>query len=573
MKRLLRGSVVLAVAAGFLSCSGDPTSDLRNPAGIVATPTTVFVDVGETKPVLASLRDDQGNQIQADFTITDIGPGITVVEDTAHLHTNAGVSIANSDLFQVTATSVANSSFTLNAGGQSLVVPVRATPATIEIGISNPAPNWGDTITLTAPAGVLFTDTSEVTFAGGPPGDIVSLSPDRTVLTVVPGPNTAGVVTVSNTTVSYNESLNFTVTSNGTVTSPPLIDLTGAVLSNPTPALGEVVTLTLPAGIKVLPVDVLPDETPGVLADSGIVIEGAMNPADVSVSTDSSVITFVPAPNSDSVITIRGIVPSVLPQFPQILSTTLELTSPAIDSLAVGFSDVAPDILENVTVTAPAGFTFSKDSLFVVTAEGTDTIPRIVAFTWGGLPAILQSIAADGKSAVITPLPGSNGHASVSNVIVDAAPQFRLTLPATVAIAVPPVTPLEGTGAPATAPEITLPGVGASVTVTDAGSFDYSSPIFGGAFGNFPARLYKIVVPAPLSLTVEVDWPTAQDLGVYYFAGDGVTEPAEGVPADAGGAGAHPESSTSALLPGTYLLAVVNFGAGNPPVFQLTLSR
>src|SRR4051794_32485888 len=81
MKRLLRGSVVLAVAVGFLSCSGDPTSDLRQPAGIIATPTTVFVDVGETKPVIASLQDEQGNQIASDFTITDVGAGITVVQD------------------------------------------------------------------------------------------------------------------------------------------------------------------------------------------------------------------------------------------------------------------------------------------------------------------------------------------------------------------------------------------------------------------------------------------------------------------------------------------------------------
>ena len=66
-------------------------------------------------------------------------------------------------------------------------------PSTVDIVDLQSDSRLGDTITLTAPAGVLFTDTSEVTFAGGPAGDIVSLSPDRTVLTVVPGPNTAGV--------------------------------------------------------------------------------------------------------------------------------------------------------------------------------------------------------------------------------------------------------------------------------------------------------------------------------------------------------------------------------------------
>jgi len=557
MKRLFRGTVVLAVAVGFLSCSGDPTSDFREPTSIVATPTTVFIDVGETKPVIVSLQDEQGNQIGSTYEISDVGPGITVVQDPTYQNTTAGVLIQNAVRFQVTANAIANSSFTVSASGVSQVVPVRVTPATVEIGISSATPAWGESITLTAPAGVLFTDSSEVTFGGGPPGEIVSLSPDRTQLVVTPGPNTAGVVTVAHTTVSYNEALDFTITSNGTVTSPPLTDLTGATISNPTPALGEVVTLTLPPGIQVLVDDTLADGTPGVLADSGIVIEGATNPADLVVSPDGTTLTFVPAPNSDSVITLRGVVPVVLPQFPQILATPFKVTTPSIDSIAVGFSDVAPDVLEEITVTAPAGFTF-------------DTT---VVFTWGANPAIIGSLAADGKSATITPIPGSSGHASISGVIVDAAPQFLLTLPATTPISVAAVTPLEGTESPATAPTIAFPGVGSSTSINDAGTFDYAAPIFGGDFGLFPARLYKIVVPAPTSLTVTVNWPTGQDLGVYYFAADGVTEPLEGVPADDGGAGAAPESSVSALLPGTYLLAVVNFGVGDPPVFSLTIAR
>jgi len=568
MKRLLRGSVVLAVAVGILSCSGDPTSDFREPSGIVATPTVVFIDVGETKPVIVSLQDDQGSQIATDYEITAVGPGISVVQDTAFQNTTAeGVVINNSVRFQVTASAIANSSFTLTAGGQTLVIPVRVTPATVNLVISNPTPNFGDTITVTAPPGVLFTDSSEVTFAGGPAGDIVSLSADRTTLTLVPGPNTAGVVTVSHTTVSYDESLDFTITSSGTVTSPVLTDLTGATLSNATPALGETVTLTLPAGIKVIPDSFLADSSPGVLADSGLVIEGAMNPAEVTVSADSSTITFVPAPNSDSIITVRGVVPSALPQFPQILQTTIELTTPRIDSIAVTFSDVAPDVLEEITVTAPAGFRFDT-----TTSDTLGTLANL-QFLIGGQPAIIGSLAPDGRSATITPLPGSSGFASISGVIVDAAPQFVLTLPATTSITVPAVTPLEGTEDPATAPTITLPGVGGSVTINDAGAFSYPAAIFGGQFGLFPARLYKVVITAPTALTVTLDWPTSEDLGVYYFAADGVTEPAEGIPADNGGAGASPETSTSALLPGTYLLAVVNFSLTDPPVFSLTISR
>src|SRR5712691_6410387 len=101
MKRLFRGSVVLAAAVGFLSCSGDPTSSLREPEGITATPTTVFINVGESKPVVVSLLDNQGNQIATDFQISDVGPGVTVVQDTAFQHTTVGINIPNQAQFIV----------------------------------------------------------------------------------------------------------------------------------------------------------------------------------------------------------------------------------------------------------------------------------------------------------------------------------------------------------------------------------------------------------------------------------------------------------------------------------------
>lgn len=550
MKRLLRGSVVLAVAAGFLSCSGDPTSDLREPTGIVATPTTVFLDVGESEPVLASLLDQQGNQIAADFEITDVGPGISVVRDTAFLHTSApGTAIQNQQRFVVSATGVANSSFTLNAGGQSLVVPVRATPAAIEIGISNPTPNWGDTITLTAPAGVLFTDTSAVTFGGGPPGDIVSLSPDRTVLTVVPGPNTTGAVTVSNTTVSYDESLNFTITSLGTVTSPPLTDLTGAVLSNPTPALGEVVTLTLPAGIKVLPDSLLPDGSIGVLADSGIVIEGAMNPAGVAVSADSSSISFVPAPNSDSIITVRGIVPSVLPQFPHILSTPVDtvtnvalvkLTSPAIDSFAATLSSATPAVNAPVVLTSTnPQFTFVAPAVVAIGGDSSAIVTGQTASTITFLPA-----------------PASTGNVGVGAVDVVG---FGLPLPSTApTITTSSTVPaMPGTGSTATAPAIAVPPVDGRTGFYDAGTFP------GDLLGQGAAidQVYRVVVTSGGDYTFTVGWNNAADVDLFFCAVADCSD------ADFFAAStANPESGTLTLAPGTYYLAVELF-AGDPPTW------
>ncbi len=552
MKRLLRGSVVLAVAVGFLSCSGDPTGSFREPSGIVANPTTLFINVGETKPVIASLQDEQGNQIAADYEITAVGAGIAVVQDTAFQHTTApGVHIDNSVRFQVTASSIANSSFTINAGGQSLVVPVRVTPSTVDIVISNPAPAWGDTITLTAPAGVLFTDSSGVTFAGGPAGDLVSLSPDRTVLTVVPGPNTLGAVTISHTTVTYDETLDFTITSNGTVTSPPLTDLAGATLSNQTPALGEVVTLTLPAGIKVLPDTFLPAtsvgniDSLGVLADSGLVVEGAVNPRNVSVSADSSVISFIPAPNSDSILTVHGVVPQRLPQFPQILQTTIKVTTPVVDSVPSTVSSATPGAGVPVVLTSTdVNFTFTAGTQVVV---GADTA---------------VNTAVTGSTITFVPIPGSTGQVTVVGVQVAG---FPLALPSTAgsitatnaAVAATP-----GTGSPATAPTIPTPAPGEWSGKVDGAPFGYTTCGDQGT----PCQVYKFVVAADGVFDFSLRWSNTSDLGLYFFASDGTTDFA-GTACDGlgNGAGNQPEACSVEMVAGTYYLAVVPFGVYYTP--------
>lgn len=530
MKRLLRGSVVLAVAVGFLSCSGDPTSDFRQPSGIVASPTSVFINVGDTKPVVASLQDDQGNQIAAEYTITDVGAGLTVVQDTAYQHTNAGVNIANAVRFQVTGTAIANSSFTINAGGESLVVPVRVTPAAIDIAISNPTPAWGDTITLTAPAGVLFTPESEVTFAGGPPGDIVSLSPDGTILTVVPGPNVSGVVTVTHTTVTYDQSLDFTVTSNGTVTTPTLTEVAGT-FSTQTPALGASVTYTLPAGIRVIPAT--------VMAAGGLTVAGAIPPRNVTVSADSAVITFVPAPNSDSVLIIDGVVPQVLPQFPQILLSTQKVTTPTVDSLPATLSSTTPAVNVPVVLTstnpsftfiAPAVIGISGDSSAIVTGQTASTITFL-------------------------PRPGAAGNVGVGAVDVVG---FGLSLPSTAPnITVSSTVPsLAGTGSTGTAPALALPAtVGGTTGIYDSGPYAANIATIGPA-----NRVYRLVVPAASSYSVTVNWDNAADVDVAVCS-----EATCAAPTFPAATAAKPEVATLTFTGGATVYLVLNLFAGDVP--------
>jgi hypothetical protein len=548
MKRLLRGSVVLAVAVGFLSCSGDPTSDLREPAGITATPTTVFIDVGETKPVIASLQDEQGNQIAAAYEITAVGPGITVVLDPTYQNTTAGIIIPNAVRFQVTGNAIANSSFTISAEGQSLVVPVRVTPATVNIAVSNSTPAFGEAITLTAPAGVLFTDSSVVSFAGGPEAQIVSMSPDRTQLTIIPGPNVTGVVSVAHTTVSYDESLDFDITgsANDTVLTGVLTDLTGAALSNQAPALGEIVTLTLPPGVKVIPDSALPPtsigapDTIGVLADSGLIVEGATNPIGVAVSADSSIITFVPAPNSDSTITVRGVVRQELPQFPQILSTTIKLTTPVVDSLPASVSSTAPAVNAPVTLTSTNGqFTFVDPAVVAVAGDSSAIVTGQTASTITFLPA-----------------PGSTGKLGVGSVdVVGFGLPLTSTAPAITTSSTVPSLP--GTGSTATAPPIPVPALDGTTGLYDAATFPADLLGQGAAID----QVYRVVITTAGDYTFTLNWDGAADVDAYIC---GVADCSDfdffAATSD------HPEVGTLTLAPGTYYFVAELF-AGTPPTW------
>lgn len=559
MQRLTRCMVLFGVV-GALSAvsgctSGDPTDNEGTPTAIVSDPDVVFVNQGESQPVVVSVVDEDGQPLEAEFTLGTVGAGITVAPDPDFLPVTGGNPLRRQARFFVQAVDLAASSFEVSALGITDTIDVTSVPGSLAATFSNPAPALGDTISITAPAGTFFSQTSLVRF-GIQDLVITGRAADGSSITFIPSHTIAGPITVTEVKVTSDPDLTFTLATATPLVTDSLVDV-AATFSTTTPALGAPVTLTLPAGIRVIPEAVQPTAT-----TPGLTIAGAaLPPLGITVPADSGSITFTPAPTSDSVVVIPGIIAQRLPMYPVTVPTTTKITTPAITSLAVTFSDNAPDISEAITATAPAGFSFHPDS---------------VAFTWGANAAIVQSIAPDGSSATITPIPGSTGPATVTKVIVDAAPQFRLTLPTTTTITVPAITPLAGTQFPSTAPTITLPAVGGSVITNDAGAFGYHAPILGGAFGEFDSRLYKIVVTEAMDLTVSVDWPTAaHDLGVYYFNEDGIAEPAFGIPADAGGAGVHPETSTSSLVPGTYLLAVVSFPPATtvPPFFTLTLSR
>ena len=139
-----------------------------------------------------------------------------------------------------------------------------------------------------------------------------------------------------------------------------------------------------------------------------------------------------------------------------------------------------PDLLQPVTLTAPAGFTFTQDAVVII----------------GGTEAVVNSVAGDGSSINLIPIPGSAGVAAVDGVTPTGTTNI-VTMNTVQTVTVPPIVPLEGTEAPETAPSLTVPGSGSSFVLNDAGSFD-GNPT-DCCFGFHP-RIYKLEIAAPVTL-------------------------------------------------------------------------
>jgi len=202
MKRWLRGSVVLATAVGAWSCSGDPTDSFRgDTAEITATPSSIFLNVGETKSVIVQAIDDQGNPLAVDFD-TATGPGLTVVRDTNFLPTTGSGPILGQVQYFITANSVVSSTFTVSTGGKTLAIPVKGTPLDVPATFSNVAPAVNEPVTVTASEGIIF-QPGAVAIFGADTATTVGVAEDGSTMTFIATPGSTGIPTLGNVAVSF----------------------------------------------------------------------------------------------------------------------------------------------------------------------------------------------------------------------------------------------------------------------------------------------------------------------------------------------------------------------------------
>jgi hypothetical protein len=553
MKQWLRSMMLLSVPVLVWGCKSDPTvsSGAGVAAKLVATPSRVFVNQAGSELVTVTSVDEEGRTVPTTFSLTPpADAGITVTLDTTQqlIYDAQGVAIAPTGIatarYIVAASTFTTSSFTVtSAEGKTVTVQVDATPLTVPVTFSKIAIALGDTITITAPAGTFFrtnADTllqSMVTFASGIKPQFISVSADSNTLRILPGPNDAGLATITNLGVRYNNALRFTATTTTGVTSTPAITNAGTV-SPTNSAPGQTITITAPpgTGTRFLPTSKVFFSDNNDLAKK------------VVVSVDSQSISFIAPPGRTAVKpSVTNVIYTKLPQvrFRQTLTTTNALTTPDVPaSLPVTASSTTPAGGTDATLTAGAGFAFAPSATVTI----------------GGTPQITKSLSADSTVLTFAVTPGSTGAVKVTGGVTFDFPLPALPTAVSITAAAPVITKIAGTDALATAPTLNVsPGV--ATGFIDAPPFGYTGCATISQLGD-KCDLYKIVTTADnQKFSVTLTWNNTSDLGLYVLTSAGAFLSAAGN-ADAGGTGAggHPETATLTFAtPGTYYLAILRF--------------
>jgi Bacterial pre-peptidase C-terminal domain len=256
MKHMVQRSLsFMVLAAGLLSCSGDPTDSLRNGVNqLVADPSEIILDSASTQVVLVQALDEQGNAVEAKFSATAGAAGLTVTFDSSYnrvYDTNGNLKPQNPATrvrYIVGGTVVGTGSVTVSGGGKSVVIPVRVPPASLAAAISNLTPNPGDTITITLPAPATFdfdaADTSSIGVTIGTGAcKIVAVTADKTGVSCIPLPGGSGRASLRNVRPGFGSLGPITVLTDASV-SLPLPTLT---ISPASPQAGDTVTIIAPA--------------------------------------------------------------------------------------------------------------------------------------------------------------------------------------------------------------------------------------------------------------------------------------------------------------------------------------
>jgi hypothetical protein len=440
MTRKIRGLVLLAACVGLWSCSSDPTADQAGvPDKIVSLPSVIFINTGDSTQIAFQLVDALDGQIPSEWTITNTSTLFQVTVDTTFrpIYNPDGVLVIPAQptevRAQITGLTAGKDSFLVAASGKTLYIPVQVVPNLLDATFSTLAPAFGDTVTITAPSGTLFTDSSVVTFAGATNPIVTEHAVDNTYIKMLVAPNTNAPATVTKVTLTGSPTLRFTLNTTDTLVSPVLANVPATMTGNVNALAGAQVVITL-------------------------------NPA--------------------------------------------------------------------------------------YAAQATSVV------SWGAKPAITISVTGGGTVLTVVPQPGSSGSPTITKVAAAAAPQFQLTLPASVptGLTMSAASSYVSSSPAAAAPPVTAPGFYDVTPMTSACAATGN----GGGAG---CQYYKFVAAAAGAHVFTMTWSNTDDLGLYFMdsAFNGVL--GGGCDAKGNGAAGQPETCTINFpAAGTYYLEIADYG-------------
>ncbi|HXE57867.1 MAG TPA: PPC domain-containing protein [Gemmatimonadales bacterium] len=203
MSFMTRGPAVLGMIL-VAACGGDPLADEGEElARLVATPTALFVNQGESEEVIVEGLNATGTPAPVDRFAVATADASVLAQIDPNYEPTTGSPIRTRARIVITGVSPAASTVTVTGGGATLGIPVRVVPTTLAAQVSNPAPAAGEQITLTAPPGLTFGPEAVLAFASGDSGVTLARSEDGTTLTVLPPLGASGGASVSDVRPAY----------------------------------------------------------------------------------------------------------------------------------------------------------------------------------------------------------------------------------------------------------------------------------------------------------------------------------------------------------------------------------
>lgn len=335
-----------------------------------------------------------------------------------------------------------------------------------------------------------------------------------------------------------------------------------ATISNLNPAIAETLTVTAPAGTRFTATTTVNF----VAGAAATVNNGLASPGLLSMSTDSTSLKLLPAPNAAGHLSITGIASIETPSLTSTASTVDSVHVATLLNVPALFS--ANPINDNVpvTITLPAGTKFRPTSQ--------------ASFAGGNqFNAFVLSRAADSTAITVVPVPGFDKAVTLTALRDARVASLSLTLPtatnlhastavtaANHIIKIGGADPIVG----AAIPDVQGPAATGQVVVFfDSLSHDGNDYVGDcGPVGTCFGEHLRIHANYTGNVQIVTDWSggtaTTTDLDVILVADDGAYDtPVHDINGKsfAAATGSKPEGSTWPLVNGTtYVLSVIDFG-------------